>query len=242
LPPDFERLAAAFWPGPMTLIAPVQEDAVPEIARAGLPTAAFRVPRLDIVQKLLEKAGPLLMPSANISGRPSSTCASHVEADFGSDFPVLDGGSCMSGMESTILHFLQGRWCISRLGALPPEVFAPVLGYVPSITLKAEGDAPLCPGQRYRHYAPRARLVLEGTMPSEAGSAIIGFDDKDYAPGCRLFSLGASSDAGQACHALYAVLRRLDEENIPQAWVDMDFPETGLWRTLRERLLKAGNF
>lgn len=238
-PPDFDRLAAAFWPGPMTLIAPGIEEQVPSIVRAALPTVAFRVPDHVLVRQLLVQSGPLVMPSANISGRPSSTLAAHVETDFGADFPVLDGGGCLSGLESTILHFHEGRWAIIRLGALPPEAFIPVLGYKPQVVVKKQGNLPLCPGQMYRHYAPQSRLILKRPMSFEVGCAIVGFEDRSYPQECRLFSLGSSADPERAGQLLYGVLRQLDEENIAEAWVDLDFPENGLWVTLRERLYKA---
>lgn len=92
LPEDFYLLASAFWPGPMTLVLPVNIDAVPSIARAGLPTAAFRIPRHPLALQLLALTGPLVMPSANISGSPSATSVEHVEADFGDNFPILEGG------------------------------------------------------------------------------------------------------------------------------------------------------
>ena len=134
-------LAKTFWPGPLTLVVPVKSAAVPEMARAGLQTSAFRVPAHPLAHALLERAGPLLMPSANLSGRPSSTCACHVEADFGEDFPVLDGGDCRQGVESTIVVWREGEWLIVRLGALSPEAFLPVLGYCPRVVEAGKGRA-----------------------------------------------------------------------------------------------------
>lgn len=239
LPYDFDRLSSAFWPGPMTLVVPVIPDMIPSSARADLPAAAFRVPSHTLTRELLGQTGPLVMPSANISGRPSSTCFHHVEEDFGVDFPVMDGGECAKGLESTILIFREEKWTIIRLGALAPEVFIPILGYRPEVMAKEEGKAPLCPGQLYRHYAPKARLILTEESMFEPGSVVIGFRDRSYPNGCRLLSLGSSSDPAFAAHHLYARLRQLDEEGISQAWVDVNFPNEGLWLTLKERLFKA---
>lgn len=241
LPEGAPALAKAFWPGPLTLVVPVKSAAVPEMARAGLQTSAFRVPAHPLAHALLERAGPLLMPSANLSGRPSSTCACHVEADFGEDFPVLDGGDCRQGVESTIVVWREGEWLIVRLGALSPEAFLPVLGYCPRVVEAGKGEqsAPLCPGQLYRHYAPKAKLGPVEAIPSGDTGVILGFEDRNYPRGCRVISLGVSSTPEEAAHRLYAALRQLDEEGIEQAWVDMDVPNSGLWLTVKERLRKA---
>jgi len=103
LPKDFSVLAEAFWPGPMTLILSADKLQVPKIVRAGLDTVAFRVPDHSLALEVLSNIGPVVMPSANLSGSPSSTCSEHVCNDFGRDFPVLDGDRCLRGVESTIL-------------------------------------------------------------------------------------------------------------------------------------------
>ena len=242
LPADFHKLATAFWPGPLTLILAANESTIPDIARAGLPTAGFRIPAHALTREVLKQTGPLVMPSANLSGRPSATTAAHVEEDFGSGFSVLDGGECEKGMESTILCWDHEAWAIIRLGAYPPEDFLPVLGYIPSVKNGTKNNKrPLCPGQLYKHYSPAAKLILFQTIPEYASEAIVGFSDRTYPKGSRLFSLGNSKDPQKATHELYALLRRLDHEGIDQAYVDMDFPEDGLWLTLRERLLKAAH-
>lgn len=241
LPPKFELLAEKFWPGPLTMVIPVIEDTIPSIARAGLPTAAFRIPDHALTREVLKNTGPLVMPSANLSGKPSATSAAHVESDFGSGFSVLDGGECQKGVESTILCWDDEAWVVIRLGALAPEDFAPVLGYAPFVvdSTMEQHEKPICPGQLYRHYAPKAKLVLVERIAADASGVIVGFGDRTYPEGTKLFSLGSSHDAQEAAHELYAVLRRLDDENVGQALVDMDFPSLGLWLTLRERLQKA---
>lgn len=241
LPPDFSRLAYAFWPGPLTMVIPVKEDAVPSIARAGLPTVAFRVPELNLTRQLLKLTGPLVMPSANLSGKPSATSARHVENDFGVGFSVLDGGDCDKGVESTILCWDKSAWVVARLGALAHDDFSKVLGYVPQIVNAPDKNhaKPLCPGQMYRHYSPKAELILAENIPSHTDHPVIGFTDRTYSSTGRFYALGASNDPHSAAHELYDILRRLDEESIATAYVDMDFPVTGLWITLRERLQKA---
>lgn len=240
-PSGFEALAQAFWPGALTCILPVNTSNVPAIARAGLPTAGFRVPAHPLTRALLKETGPLVMPSANLSGRPSATCAQHVEDDFGQDFPVLDGGNCPNGVESTILLYQNPEWVIVRLGALPAESFQVVLGYQPRVVLKASSEVqPLCPGQLFRHYAPRAHLFLGNTEGLQQATFVLGFKERLYPPDKRLILLGSFTNPQEVAENLYHALRQLDQEGATLAWVDMDFPREGLWQTIAERLQRAG--
>lgn len=242
-PIDFQALAQTFWPGPLTCILPVHSN-VPSIVRAGLPTAGFRLPDLALTQQLIKETGPLVMPSANLSGRPSATCPAHVEEDFGLDFPILDGGVCLKGVESTILLYQEKEWVIGRLGALSSEAFKPVLGYQPRLLQKEQHTQPLCPGHLFRHYAPRARLILGEKMddePSIAGiSFILGFKERLYPKNKRVILLGSLFQPKEVAENLYRVLRQLDQERANLAWVDMSFPRDGLWQTIAERLTRAG--
>jgi len=241
LPESYHTLAKAFWPGPMTLVLPIKTEKIPEMVRAGLPTAAFRVPQHTLTQAIIAKTGPLVMPSANLSGKPSATCAEHVETDFGNHFPVVNGNSCKRGVESTILIYQQEEWCIIRLGALAPDAFETVLAYRPKVVKmdKKNENKPLCPGQLYRHYAPQAHLTLTKKFSKIDHKTVIGFEDHNYPEGCQLISLGTTTDSKLPMQRLYAILRRLDQEGIKEALVDMNFPSEGLWLTLKERLEKA---
>lgn len=238
-PPDFELLAQTFWPGSLTLILPVNSS-VPELARAGLPTAGFRIPAFDLTLSLLKATGPLVMPSANLSGRPSATSPEHVEEDFGVEFPVLDGGLCPKGIESTILLFQDAQWEVARLGAIAPEMLASVLGYLPRVIQKKSEHAPLCPGQLYRHYAPRAHLFLGDPAALPSAPFVIGFKERIYPRGKRVILLGSLFKPEEVAENLYKALRQLDQEHSQAAWVDMDFPRDGLWQTIAERLMRAG--
>jgi L-threonylcarbamoyladenylate synthase len=120
-PPGFNLLANKYWPGALTLVVPINEAAVPEVVRASLPTAAFRIPESPLTLQLLKESGPLAVPSANFSGEAPATSPQEVESVFGSDFPVLDGGVC-NGLASTILCFADGKWVVSRQGALSPVI------------------------------------------------------------------------------------------------------------------------
>lgn len=241
LPSHFEDLSKAFWPGPMTLIVSADKKKVPDQVRAGLSTAAFRIPQHELTRQLLEKTGPLVMPSANLSGKPSGTCREHVESDFGISFPILDGGPCTRGLESTILYFQDGKWKIVRQGALEAETFAVILGYIPEIVEgpKTDQNAPLCPGQLYRHYAPKAKLILKKEYENELKGIILGFEDRHYPQGLRVISLGYLNNPETIAEKLYAVLRQIDLEEIKEVYVDFSFEQRGILSTIAERLHRA---
>ncbi len=236
IPTDFESLSQAFWPGPLTLILPAKQEKIPSIIRANLPTAAFRIPSHPLVREILSLTGPLVMPSANLSGRPSATHVEHIEADFGLDFPVLDGGVCTYGVESTILIHESEKWLLGRLGFISPEEFKPILGYVPKLFSSTQ---PKCPGQHFKHYSPHARLHLSSFALLKDQCCIIGFREGHYPKTNPLIILGSLDQPKEVAENLYAVLRQLDLEGIQEAWVDMDFPSNGLWNTIRERLTRA---
>lgn len=239
-PPLFEELAKAFWPGPFTCILQAKLKLVHPLIRANLTTVALRIPACKVTQKLLSLTGPLVMPSANLSGRPSSTLAEHVEEDFGRFFPVLEGGACVKGLESTILLYQDNKWVMGRLGALAAEEFESILGYRPQLIQKKDQESPLCPGQLFRHYAPQARLILGEEKLFNQTSVILGFKERCYPSSHRLISLGSLDQPEQVAKQLYQKLRQLDQEKIESVWVDMDFPSDRLWLTIAERLKRAG--
>lgn len=239
---DFWKIAAAFWPGPMTLVLPISIATVPNRVCAGLATAAFRIPRHPMAQKLIQLTGPLVMPSANLSGRPSATSVTHVETDFGIDFPVVDGGVSERGLESTILYQLEGRWVIIRQGAIACQEFVSVLGYEPFIEKHDRAKSPLCPGQLYRHYAPQASLELFKPIFCDeliSNKVVVGYSDRAYQAAQKIYYLGRSHDPKAIASSLYATLRSLDQDGVKQAYLDFDLPDVGLYRTIKERILKA---
>jgi L-threonylcarbamoyladenylate synthase len=234
-----DRLSA-LWPGPLTLLVPACLDRVPQQVRAGLSTVGIRVPAHPLCRALLELTGPLVAPSANLSGRPSSSTAAHVEDDFGEEFPVLDGGPCQTGLESTIVTTV-GAPRLARLGALSAERIAELTGVAVlphSPASDMEQQRPLCPGQLLQHYAPRARLHLYSAARPPQGALVLGFSDRHY-PTAQHWSLGPSKDVDAVAQALYACLRRLDQEGLQEAWIDDRIPEEGLWRTIAERMHRA---
>lgn len=237
-PEDFALLARNFWPGPLTLILEANQKVPPQV-RAGLPTAAFRIPQHSLTRALLEWIGPLVMPSANLSGKPSATKIEHVEHDFGEKFPVLDGGACGCGLESTILIFREGAWQIARQGALPPDAFYSTLGYLPNI-ISQSSQEPICPGQKYKHYAPETHLILS-KQASQCSTVVLGYNDRNYPLAKKIYFLGQTSRPDQVAEKLYATLRELDRDSIQEATVDVDVPDIGLWKTILERLSKASD-
>ncbi|MFA6915482.1 MAG: L-threonylcarbamoyladenylate synthase [Parachlamydiales bacterium] len=237
LPENIQLLAQAFWPGPLTLVLPVNAGTIPSNVTCGLSTAAFRIPNHPQTLAIIDQVGPLVMPSANLSGRPSATQAAHVEADFGEDFPVVDGGSCTHGLESTILISLEGQWKVLRQGAIPASNLEFVLEEPVHIDESTDEEQPLCPGRLYRHYAPKAKLLL--SKDCVQAEAILGFSDRNYPEEYPFFNLGRSSHPEEAANRLYACLRALDDRQIKSAWVDTNFPRTKLWSTIYERLHRA---
>lgn len=232
-----------FWPGPLTVILTAQCNYVPSVVRAGLETVGVRMPDSSLTRELISTTGPLVAPSANLSGKPSATCPEHVEADFGKDFPILDGGHCTRGVESTIIALTDaGHWELLRSGAISREDLEKVLGEPP---FESPADlAPRSPGQKYRHYAPQAKLKLcEDTKTltelakTENFSAILGFDDSPT--GLPLISLGSRNDYATNLNALYSALRELDARGFDAVLVDVEFLRTGLGLTLIDRLNRA---
>lgn len=236
--PAFKRLSLSFWPGPLTLILPVFQQSISTIIRAGLSTAAFRFPAHSLTQDLLNQTGPLVAPSANLSGRPSSTEKEHVEADFGSDFPILGGQRCEGGIESSIVGMHHDHIVLMRKGALSQKVIEKALGY--PLAGKVNDHQVLCPGRQHLHYAPLAKLTADCSRLSEI-DAVIGFDDRSYSisKSCHFFSLGTIADDLSAAFALYSTLRSVDEKGCSEAFVDLNLPDWGLWPSISDRLSRA---
>jgi L-threonylcarbamoyladenylate synthase len=165
------RLARAFMPGPLTLVIAAHES-IPLIARAGLPTVAVRVPAHPVAAALIARSGPLVAPSANLSGRPSPTTAQHVCDDLnGRIAAVLDGGPCQIGIESTVVDVSGSEVVILRPGYISRGAIERVLGEeVVMAEADADPSAPRAPGMKYRHYAPSipVRLIIALQPPQPA--------------------------------------------------------------------------
>ncbi len=234
------QLAEAFWPGPLTLVVPrVEGCPVSLLATAGLDTLALRVPAHPLAQALLAAfGGPVVAPSANISGRLSPTEAEHVaESPLAEKVAViLDGDECPVGVESTIIGFdTDGTPVLLRPGGIPREEIEKVLGE-PLRTGKGGEGTPSAPGQLSSHYAPRARLRLNAQRPEE-GEMFLAFGP-DAPKGVPGLNLSPKGDLREAAANLFAYLRILDETGVSSIAV-APIPEYGLGEAINDRLRRA---
>ena len=241
-----ERLAAAFWPGPLTLVLPRSADCpVAELATAGLDTIAVRVPAHPVARAILAAFGrPVVAPSANRSGHVSPTTAQHVLADLrGRIELIVDGGATPMGLESTIVACL-GEPMLLRPGALPRaeiERIAPLADPPPAAAPATDDDsAPLAPGQLASHYAPRARLRLEAESVN-AGEALLAFGPAPpdgVTQAAAALNLSPRGDLIEAAANLFSHLRALDASGAAAIAV-MPVPHEGLGEAINDRLQRA---
>lgn len=232
--PAAERLAAAHWPGPLTMVLRRRPGCpIAWLTSAGLETIALRVPGSAPARALLEAVGqPVAAPSANRSGRVSPTTAAHVAEELGDRVAlILDGGPCQVGLESTVVDLSGERPRLLRPGAVTEEQIAALLG---PVERAQAGDAIAAPGMLASHYAPRAAVRLDATerRPGEAyldfGASLPGAD----------FDLSPSGDPVEAAARLFAALRRLDRPDIAAIAV-APVPEDGLGAAINDRLRRA---
>lgn len=254
IPPVAFQLADEFWPGPLTMIFP-RKEIVPSETCGGLDTAAVRMPDNAFTRSLIEKCGfPLAAPSANTSGLPSPTSASHVYDDMNGKIPmIIDGGECSCGVESTVICFDGNRIRVLRPGAVTPEMlsgFADVIVDDGVLKQLSSEEKVLSPGMKYKHYSPSAEVfILDGD--SEQFSAYIAekavknrniavlCGDEIIPDGVVQLPYGNTPEAQG--ENLFASLRRADELNCAEVYVKM--PEkTGFGLAVYNRLLRAAAF
>lgn len=231
------KLAQAFWPGPLTLVLPVADEAaVCDLARAGLDSVAVRVPGHPVARALLAAfGGPLVAPSANRSGRPSPTTFDDAVEETGvAATAVLDGGDCAVGLESTVVALLDAPRLL-RPGAVTRAQIEAVIGPL----AEAQDDARRSPGRMARHYAPNAPVRLEASSP-RPGEAFLAFG-ADTPSGPGVWNLSPSGDLAEAAANLFAHLRAADR-SAPTAIAVAPFPETGLGEAINDRLRRAAGF
>jgi L-threonylcarbamoyladenylate synthase len=227
-------LAERFWPGPLTLVLPVRDDAgISPLVTAGLPTIAVRVPAHPLAQALLRRfGGPVAAPSANPSGRVSPTRAEHVlEGLSGKIAAVIDGGPCAVGLESTIV-LADPEPVLLRPGGVSEEALAAALGC--RLAPGGEGGRPLSPGQLRSHYAPDAAIRL-GALTAGPDEVLVGFGAV-----AGDLTLSASGDLVEAAAALFHVLR--DADRLAGRGGKVAFapvPDFGLGRAINDRLQRA---
>ena len=249
------RLARHFMPGPLTVILP-KKDTIPSTVTGGLDSVAVRCPAHPVALKLLELTGlPVAAPSANISGKPSPTCAGHVIEDLdGRVDCIIDGGECTFGVESTIVKITgEDSLVLLRPGAVTYDALCCVCSDVSvSDTVMnklKENERPLCPGSKYRHYAPDKPLTLVGGSDAarlsffaerqKEGAVIICYDEQaEHLPVDRVITVGKKDDLEAQGHRLFAALRECN--SLEGKCVFANLPSTdGFGLALYNRLIRA---
>ena len=254
-----KRVIEKFWPGPLTLI--FEKDAcVPHGTTGGLDTVAVRMPVDEIAKEVIRAGGGYISaPSANTSGRPSPTTAQHVEDDLAGKIDmILDGGSVDIGVESTILDMTVEPPMILRPGAITKEMLEEVIGEIAldqCLISEDEAVAPKAPGMKYRHYAPKAQLMIVEGEPEEAVKAIkqIAYEQTrlgyqvgiiatnetvdTYTTGI-VKNIGTRSNEHSIAKNLYKVLREFDEEDVSYIYSEA-FASDGIGDAIMNRLEKA---
>ncbi len=251
----YYRLARAFMPGPLTVILP-KKDNVPHATTGGLDTVALRCPAHPVAHRLTELAGlPIAAPSANLSGKPSPTCAAHVAQDMnGRVDMILDGGECEIGLESTIVKIDGEALTLLRPGGITYDALCLVCDQVQVadavLHRLADGERPLSPGMKYRHYAPNAPVVL---LQGNDEDVLSFLQDAQQHQNCAvlcyceeipqlrphgLFPVGARNDlAAQAKH-LFSALREADHTDAEIIYAHLPVQE-GLGLALYNRMIRA---
>ena len=231
-----EALAARFWPGPLTLVLPIADEAaVCDLARAGLDSVAVRAPAHPLSQALLKAfGGPVVAPSANRSGRPSPTTFADAAEETG-EFTTagLDGGPCAIGLESTVVSLLDEPRLL-RPGSVTRAQIEVVIGKL----AEADGDAKRSPGRLTRHYAPNApvRLNAQGPKPGEAFLAFGSAEPRD-----RTWNLSPGRDLSEAAANLFSHLRAADRSGA-SAIAIAPIPHEGLGEAINDRLRRAAGY
>lgn len=236
-------LAERFWPGPLTLVVEARPDTVvSDLARAGLPSVAIRVPSHPLARALLAQAGrPVAAPSANRSGHVSATTAAHVLADLdGLVDAVVNGGPAQLGVESSIVGLLGERPVLLRPGAITCEQLDSALGFAVSGPAARKNDRPDAPGQLASHYAPWAAVRLDA-VEVHPGEALLAFGPDlpaGAAHATAVRNLSPAGDLREAAATLFSALRELDAAR-PRTVAVMPIPAEGIGLAIRDRLARA---
>ncbi len=250
-------LAEKFWPGPLTIVLPAR-SCVPKRTTGGLSTVAVRCPDCDVTREIIRLAGvPLAAPSANISGKPSTTTAQHVLHDHDGRIElIVDGGPCRVGVESTIVDLTEERPRLLRPGGITPEQLREVLGDLvvdKAVTAQIDKDAVVkAPGMKYRHYAPAEPVVIvSGGREAAAayirahfvpGDRVLCFEEElPLYEGCAPLAYGREADVNTLSAGLFAALRELDDPAIHQVYARCPVGG-GVAYAVQNRLKKAAAF
>ena len=254
IPAFATALMEQFWPGPLTLILPRRPE-VAAAAAGGQASVGLRVPAhpqaLALLQACAERGvHGLAAPSANRFGKVSPTSAAHVADEFGASVPVLDGGDCAVGIESTIVDCSRGAPIVLRPGQISTAdlnaALAP-LGWPLQDAASAQQAAPKASGTLEAHYAPRAKVRLMDAAMLQTALDVLGADAQGIAtysrsilrtPAAAVIRRHMPPDAAAAAHELFAVLRALDALGVALIWVESP-PDTPDWDGVRDRLQRA---
>lgn len=257
IPKAAYTLAEKFWPGPLTMVLPARKN-VPKCTTAGLPTVAVRCPDSAVTREIIRLAGvPIAAPSANLSGKPSTTTASHVLHDHdGKIDAVVDGGACSVGVESTIVDLTEHPPRLLRPGGITPEQLREVLGELTvdkAVTAQIDHDAVVkAPGMKYRHYAPDCKVVIVSGSREKAA----GYIKRHFAPGdrvlcfteelslyenCAPVAYGYESDVKTLSAGLFGALRELDKPGTGTVYARCPVGG-GIAYAVQNRLKKAAAF
>ena len=259
IPETAWKLARRFWPGPLTMVLR-RDPVVPDEVTAGLDTVGMRCPAHELCRAVIEAAGvPVAAPSGNTSGRPSPTSVADMLEDMnGKIDAILDGGNCQVGVESIIIDMTADPPRLLRPGGVPLEELRAVLGEVeldPAILRPmGEGEKPRAPGMKYRHYAPKAPVIVVKGSPARSASyilehlsptywdGVICFDEfADWYPGHPVERLGGALDHWENARRLFHALRAMDEAGVKRIWAQS--PDTaGMGLAVVNRLDKAAGF
>ena len=251
-----KKLAQNFWPGPLTMILP-KSNLIPDAVSAGLPTVAVRFPSHPVAKKVIDAAGvPLAAPSANTSGKPSPTLASHVMEDMaGKIEAVLDGGPCSVGVESTVVTLATDPPRLLRPGGITLEELRSVLGNVEMdqavLNPLKEGVKASSPGMKYKHYSPKANVILvEGSFEqyqnyvnSQKADGVMAlcYETEGKSLEVPSVSYGGEEDYREQARELFDALRELDEKNAHTVYARCPKPE-GVGLAVYNRLIRAAGF
>ena len=256
-----EALAAEFWPGPLTLILK-KRDCIPDAVSAGLSTVGVRFPAHRVARAVIYSAGvPLAAPSANTSGRPSPTTAEHVYEDLCGKIPmIVDGGACCVGVESTVVDLTGEKPRLLRPGGITPAQLRRVLGDLeidPAVTREIANDAIVrAPGMKYRHYAPKAPVViLDGDAAAAREYILAHSENERVAVLCfseeravfdgvceHVFAYGSETQTDELAHGLFDALRRFDALSVTKIYAREPKMGDGMELAVINRLQKAAGF
>ena len=255
VPQEAKKLADAFWPGPLTMIV-YKNEKVPYETTGGMDTVAIRMPDHPAALELIRQSGCLIAaPSANTSGRPSPTLAEHVAEDLGGRIPmILDGGEVGIGIESTIIDLTEKIPMILRPGYITKEMLEAVIGTVrtdPGIIAADSTKKPKAPGMKYKHYAPKAKLILlEGSdeaffhyvnAHAAEGVAALCYDGQENCLCVPAITYGKKDCPQEQAQQLFHALRKLDDLNYKLVYAACPQSE-GLSLAVYNRMIRAAGF